>query len=449
MRFAWKKDTPLIIGQHTTAICSKIDEVIDKYRCGISSFVIITVPVRHGKSDLLSRYLPPRFLGLFPDDEVILTAYGADLASDFSRFARSVVSTEPFQHTFPGITVSGESAAADRWGLAGHAGGMNSVGFGGAITGRGYNLGLVDDYLKNREESESPVIRNKRWDSFTNDFLTRRAPVSITIILATPWHEDDIIGRIKKVNGQDGFPTFEIIRFPAFSPSYSSGTLFPERFSREWYDSQKAALGTYGTSALLQCDPISKGGERFTWRNIKIMHNMPQGLQWIRSWDIASSEKEREGHDPDWTVGVKMAVKKLEVKGLSVPVYHVFVADVKRIRAEATARNKMIVDTAIADGDAVKVVVEAVASYKDAYTEVRDILKGCRVVYKCTVHGDKVQRASPLEPTIDSGNFHVQQAEWNREYLIEFSKFPGGTHDDQVDATANGFQFLTHRAVLK
>ena len=319
---------------------------------------------------------------------------------------------------------------------------MFAVGFGGAMTGRGYACGLVDDFLKSREEAESSTTRERVWQSFTNDFLTRRAPVSITFVLNTRWHQDDLVGRIEKAQKADPtFPHFEVLTFPAFDESYPTGTLFPERFPAEWYAQQKAALGMYGTASLLQQNPIPRGGNLLKIDKVQFIDELPSGLICVRFWDPASTVKDRMKPDPDWTVGWKGAIRWIEkTHGVRVP--ELFVADVRRGRWEAPERDRVIVQTAQMDGTAVRIGIEAAGGYKDTFTRAQEVLRGVASVEPIYPAADKLVRASPLEPIFEAGNIFLVRAEWNGPYLAELGEFPAGAHDDQVDGTSGGYAML-------
>lgn len=449
MRFCWQKTTPFLIGQHTRAICEEIDQAIEQYRNGESTFLIIKVPFRHGKSDIASRYLSARFHGLFPDEEVLLATYAAELSYDFSRFSRHLIQSEQYQQVFPGIRLSREATAVQHWELEDHAGALNAVGLGGSMVGRGYALGILDDYHKNRQEAESATIRSRNWESFTNDFLTRRAPVSITIIVATPWHIDDIIGRAEKTLEEDpDFPRFRVIEFPAIDERYPSGYLFPERFPEKWYRSQAAALGNYGTASLLQCRPVARGGNVLKTDKVQIIEKAPDNLRWVRAWDLASTEKELVKQDPDYTDGILMAVEWRNPPedadiGEKIPV--IWIKDNIRGRWAAPERDRRIKQAAMIDGPSVRVGTESVAGYKDTYARVKETLQGLRTVEKVTPPGDLMVRTAPVEPIFEVGNVYLVRGDWNREFLQEIGEYPSGAHDDQVAALVTGWEMLVRK----
>lgn len=436
----WQRTNPFIIGRHTEKICEAIDKAIDNYSRGVSSFLAIKIPFRHGKSDIVSRYLPANFIGKYPDDEIIVTGYAYPLVRSFSRFSRGLLKDSRYQLVYPGVFLSREHQSVDDWAIQGRHGEAHWVGLGGPATGKGGSLIVIDDFFKNRREAESEVVRDTVWESVSNDILTRRAPVCIVIILATPWHIDDVFGRIdKKRQENPEFPEFEEIRMPAFSDSYPTGVLFPERFSGAWYRAEKAILGPYASAGLLQCDPIARGGNIFEVDKIKTYEKAPEGIRWCRGWDLASTEEERVSEDPDYTAGPKVGVRWIPLND-DVMVPEVYVDDLIDGRWAAPKRNERIKETAIGDGPRTQIAVEAYGPYKDAYEEVRKALTGIRIVKKMQLPGDKLSKASVLEPIISAGNFYIKKAPWNERFLEQFRQFPGGAHDDIVDGVVVGFE---------
>jgi predicted phage terminase large subunit-like protein len=258
--------------------------------------------------------------------------------------------------------------------------------------------------------------------------------------LATPRHVDDIFGRIKsKMEADKNFPRFKEIKFPARSTEYASGWLFPERFSEQYYKEQYATLSQNSAAALLDCDPQIRGGNVFKIDNIKIVSQnewaeKTKGWFWVRAWDVASSEAQRLGDDPDYTAGAKVSVRKIN----NIPM--LFIADIKYGRWEAGTRNSVISQLAEIDGDQTPIGVEGFGIGKDCYAIVRDALAGRRTVQKINLPGDKLAKACVLEPLFEQGNVYIKQADWNQEFIKQFSDFPGGAHDDLVDAVVIAYR---------
>lgn len=263
----WMPPTkPLVIGRHTRAIAERLDRAIEDFMRGKSTFLIVSEPFRHGKSDLVSRALPAYFLGrchAFQPD-VIMSGYGTSLIKGFSKKVQTIISSDAYQHLFPGVKLDPIYRAVEDWRIEGSQGVVTAQGLGGSITGKGGNLIVLDDYCKNREEAESDTFRNKTWDSFTDDLMTRtNAPAAIVVVCATRWHEDDIIGRILvEMDKNPDFPRFEQLVFPAHKDG-EYDILFPELYDKSWYTRQRATLGTYSAAALLDCNPVSDAMKEF------------------------------------------------------------------------------------------------------------------------------------------------------------------------------------------
>ena len=468
IKYCWQKNDPFLVGFHTEMIGARLDRAFDDFENGISSYLAISVPYRHGKSDLVSRYGPPHFLGRFPQCEVISTAYSTELTNKFSRDARNILKLDSFAELYPDVKPSKEAFNVKEWWLDNGVGRTLWTGISGGMTGNGAHLGIVDDPFKGREEAESERIREKRWEAFTNDFFTRLAPVHVVLLVATSWHPQDFFGKIKKEMADNpNFPPFEFVTFPARSElytgegEYSGRYLFEERYSPEWYEKQYNMLGSYAAAALLDCAPQDRIGstlkveEGVNWHYVD---EKPPGFGRIgRAWDLASSEKQTKKDDPDWTVGVKGAVKTKVVQakndaGLTVPLktVDVYIEDIVRVRAEAPQRNQLIVRTANNDGRSVPVFVEAFAAYKDAYTTLANVLDGVAIVRKSQLPGDKVTKAAnTIEVPLEYGRVYINSKidrETLQSFLDTLKSFPNGAHDDDVDAVAVLIAELTKSA---
>ena len=412
-------------------VCIQVENENGMFLCG-KSFI----PTHN--SEILSRKLPAHFLGLFPDSKVILCGHTQALTEGFSKTSRNLISTPEYRKLFPNIKVDTGSSSAAHWMIKDHEGECFASGLLGSLSGQGYNLGLLDDFCRNRADAESDTMREKMWDAFTNDFMTRKAPVSITIVLATPWHVDDIIGRIKKKCKEDpDFPHFNFLKFPAMSDKYPQGVLFPERFGKQWYTQQRAVLGDYGFQSLMQLEPVKRSGNMLNTECIQrhlTTADWPKNLRWLRVWDLAHTAKERAKSDPDWTSGTLLAFN--EIDGLP----HLWIRNVTRMRLNAPERDEQIRHITNQDGPYVRIGVGNSSDAKDTIATMRKILKGKYTVLSVPEKKDKVVRATPLEAIFKAGNVHVVQGEpWLDDWIAELSAFPYGPHDDQVDNLSAGF----------
>lgn len=442
MRMCWWKKEPFRIGRHTRAICDRLTKANDDWRQGTSTYLLIAVPFRHGKSDMVSIALPAWFLGRNHDrdPDVIMSGYGLKLVADFSKKAKRVITSAAYRRIFPDVKLARGSNRLDSWKVEHSSGAVTASGLGGSLTGFGGHLIVVDDYCRKREEAVSKTYRDKTWDGFRNDLMTRQnPPACIVVVCATPWHIDDIRGRIIKAMAENAdFPRFEELRFPATVDGQYE-YLFPEMYPPEWYKAQRASLQRQA-AAMLDCNPVPEGGNRFDpWR--VVVHNTLDGwpkLREVRGWDLASSSKERGSSDPDRTWGVRGGVRRLPL-GYGAVQHEVWISSAVAIRAEAPERDAFIRRTIATDGPSVAQFVEAFGGYKDAFTTLKASAGASAYIRASRLAGDKSAKLAPLEAPFQAGTVHIYApgfGEWLDTWREEFAAFPEGDHDDACDATA-------------
>lgn len=464
--YTWQLNEAYLAGRHTTETAAALDRAVERFENGQSTYIIVTIPFRHGKSQIVSRSFPPYVFGKLRahEPEIILSTYGQDLSDEMSRDAQDILKSAEYKSLFQGVQVDPKRGGVQNWRIDESNAKLTAVGLQGAAIGKGAHVLLVDDYLKGRENAESERIRAKTWQGFV-DLMTRLAPVHIVVVLATRWHVDDVIGRIKNRNNPKSddykpeFPKFDELHFPA---RYEDGTyLFPERMGEAWYRTQFGTLPPFRVASELQGDPTVPGGNMIKTANIHYNAEMPNDLAYVRAWDLASTEKERNTDDPDYTFGLCVSVRQMVVRDLMgktipddsgdpVKIYHIYIEDGKYCREEAPKRDALIRATALEDGAEVWQGTESVAGYKDKYTLLKKTLDGVRVVRKITLKGDKVVRASVLEPIFLMGNVYINgnitDDLWVEKLIKHISEFPNGAHDCGVDALVNAFNLALQRA---
>ena len=461
IKYCWQKqDEEYKVGRHTRTICHLIDEAVEDMKHGQSTYLIVKVHPRAGKSEILSQNLTAHFMGAFPDKEAMICCYNSSLAEKNSKLARKIIESKQFQELYPDTEVEG---GVQQWNIKGHSAIVTASGLISGITGNGYSLGMLDDYIAGRENAESQVMRDKIWDEFTNSFLTRRAPVSITIVLATQWHVDDIIGRIERKTDpntdeyEEDFPKFRIVSFPALDGEGDVWVektktekahwehqkwdyLFPERFNDVFYRQQFASLGSYSFSSLYQCNPQIRGGNLFDVSKIQYHNNIADfpKTKYYRVWDLAHTEKQTQKTDPDWTSGTLLTYTKKVENGILK--WELWIKDVQRIRAKAPERDNFLRSVAEKDGQPVTAAVENSMDSKDAVSTMQNILNGKVVIRPINIREDKIARAGYIEPIFEGGNVHVLRGDWNLDWIKEVKEFPSGKHDDQVDNLTAGYK---------
>jgi len=260
----------------------------------------------------------------------------------------------------------------------------------------------------------------------------------------TRWHADDPAGRILDQIAETG-EQWTVLSLPAIAKEDDQlgrapgEPLWPDVFPLEWLLQQQALLGKYEWSSLYQQHPVIRGGNMFQGLDAINIHPNGDGFpdtQYVRFWDLASTEKERAKDDPDYTVGSLVGVT---YDGL---MPHLWIKGVTRCQYEAPQRNRQILATTENDGAAVRIGIESVAGYKDTYSILRDVLHGLRMVEKITVSSDMVVRAGPLEPIFEAGNVHLWAGSWNNVFINEFSECPAGKHDDVVASITGAYEML-------
>lgn len=403
--------------------------------------VIISMPPRHGKSQLSSRTLPAWWLGNFPDDEVVITSYGADLAAHFSGAAKGIL-TEWGPRLFD-IHVNTYRRAGDDWSIYGHEGSCRSAGVGGAIIGRGADLLIIDDPFKNLEEAHSSVMREKVWGWFLSTAYTRLSPTGVVIVIATRWHEDDLIGRIIK-DMNEGGERYDVINFPAIAeqsePPFPTGLgrrrgeALWSRFPLEKLLQIKRQVREVLWNALYQGHPQPLEGGMFKRDNWRVCNTHPRLIQEVRFWDCAATEAIQGKNDPDYVVGVRGG------KGIDGNYY---ITNVVRFRGDPGAVHNRITATIRLDGHQVRQVLEQEpASQSKIY-----MMLLMRELAAYSVRGQKPEENKQMRAETYAGKqenhfiylYNPGNAPWIHDFVDEHAVFPSGLHDDQVDAGSGWF----------
>jgi len=244
-----------------------IAEELEKAEKGISDWkiLILMCPPRSGKSTETTINFPAWYLGRNPDKEIITASYSSDLATDFGSKTRTLISSDEYQLIFPKVSLRKDEKSKAKW-MTDDGGSYISVGIGGAITGRGANILIIDDPIKNREEADSALIRQKHWDWFTSTAYTRLEPNGKVILILTRWHLDDLAGRIM---ANDEFSSkMKVIKFPAIATEddqyrKKGEALWKARYPKGEVESIRRGIGIYDFSALYQQSPILSENQEF------------------------------------------------------------------------------------------------------------------------------------------------------------------------------------------
>lgn len=243
---------------------------------------MVLSPPQHGKSEHVSRRLPAMIFGRRPNAKVLGCSYTADLAYTMSRDVQKIMATDAYKVLFPDTRLGSGRRVGDEppplrtqeefeivdGGGRITGGYYKAAGVRGGISGRTCDIGIIDDPFKGREEAESPTIREKTWAWFNGDFMTRLHKDSQVLVTMTPWHPDDLRGRLLKLQEEDPkADKWTVLKLPAvcedptadYEWRQAGEALWPERHSLESLAAKKAA-SIYDWNSLYRLDPSSPGG---------------------------------------------------------------------------------------------------------------------------------------------------------------------------------------------
>jgi len=397
--------------------------------CG-NGRIIISAPPRHGKSELIDVYTPAWVLENFPQHSVILASYGAELSEGFGRRTRDLIIDNKELLT---ARIRQDASRVGDFKTE-QGGAMFSVGLGGAITGRGAHVLLIDDYIKEIKEALSQVYRDYIWNWFTTTAYTRLEPGGTCIIIATRWHSDDLIGRILKA-----FPgQWTNIVLPALAEQNDllgrqpGQPLFPERYPQKVLMERLEVLGSSFFQALFQQRPLDEAKKLSDGAWLKVIEIIPSvRLKLLRVWDLAATEG-----GGDYTVGA--------LCGYDTQTGNFFILNIKRGQYSPKQVEELVLKTAIEDGIDVPIDIEQEpgASGKALVEHFQTTILPEFKVEAVPVVKNKLLRAQPLLAGAEMGKVFLLAAKWNRDYINEFDVFPG-PYDDQIDTTGAGYTKLT------
>jgi len=271
---------------------------LEKVSKGKIKRLIVTLPPRHGKSEMVSRRFIPWLMGKDPYKSIIFATYNEDFGQDFGSDCRAIMSMPQFSQVFPKFTFRQGGASKSR--IQTDNGGMAVfVGRGGSITGRGGDVLIVDDPIKDSVEAMSPTLRENLWSWFTQVFMTRlMTERSKVVLVTTRWHEDDLVGRLTDPSNphftEEECSKWKIINLPAFAGDNDplkrkeGEVLWPERFNKDFLEAQRN-LDPRGFSALYQQQPSPEDGDLFQRDNVQYYEkrNLPKDLKIYAASDHA------------------------------------------------------------------------------------------------------------------------------------------------------------------
>jgi predicted phage terminase large subunit-like protein len=452
--------------KHTPAL-----EVIDQHLVALADRKIerlmVSMPPQEGKSEKCSRRFVEWMLSQDPDLRVAIVSYTDEMARRWGDVIKQDALTYNGEDDTPdlGIELRNDSRAAGRWQIKGHQGGVYCVGTGGSLTGKPVDLMVIDDPIKDLEQAQSSVYRERFRNFWQGVCVPRLGPGSRVVLIQTRWHEDDAAGWLLKQDierAKEGEPTeWTVVSIPAvaegpkgsipgvdLSPGDPLGRTVGEPMvsardtlhGRRDFAKIKRAVGNYVFAALYQQRPAPAKGGVFDRDKITEWHWNPDDVDGVKSiqvkgqrtplnvcWtfmtmDLAASTKT----SADYTV---IGVWALDLAGnlILLDGFRDRVAPAKHWEAVKELRSRWGADT--------------------IYVESR--MFGTTMVYEAGRDGiplieleadaDKLTRALPASARTDRGELVFPDAKvypWVTDWLDEMTNFPNAVHDDVVDVVA-------------
>lgn len=424
-KYVWPE---MIVGEHHRIIAKALDRVIS----GECKRLMIAMPPRHGKSQMGSYLFPAYVMGRKPDAKLIVGSHTAELAQRFGRMIRNLVDDEKYKELFPRMQLSADSKAAGRWNTA-QGGEAFFIGKGGAMTGRGGNIVILDDILDEQDALSETAMENT-WEWYTSGPRQRLQPGGAIIVINTRWKTDDLSGRLLKQQGYLKSDQWEVLEFPAILPS--GRPLWPEYWDIEELEKVKVSIGLKKWNAQWQQQPTNDEGavlKRNWWR--KWTHSDPPYCEYVlQTMDTAYSKKETADFSviATWGVFTPDADSGPNLILLNVRKGRWDFPELKRIAKDEYQYWKPD-----------NVLIEAKATGTPLQQELRRI--GVPVTMFSPggrkQNQDKLSRANAVAPMLESGMvWYPEGMECCEELVEECAAFPNGNNDDQVDATIMALQ---------
>lgn len=424
-----------------------LQDVID----GKCKRLIVSLPPRHGKSELSSRLLPAAYLKAHPDRWVSIVSYSAELAEGFSKEAREY-------YRQAGGMIDQSSQAVNKWSTAG-GGGCWATGVGGSVVGRSANLIIADDTIKGREDADSQRAMEKLWTFYQGSLYTRLEPGdSSVIVVATRWGENDLTGHLleMELNAPPEYrQNWTIIDLPAISEDIGSRpplpdnctiipdwreeaglALCPQRYDVPDLEQIRQTVGPREWSAQYQQRPAPIGGNLFNpdwWQFYEGADVLPEIDRLMLSVDCSFTDSKIS----DFVVGTIIGQASNRF----------YVIDMIRARLDLIGTISMILrqlNTYDVDGTIVELAANGHAVFQTLKSRVPGLIG-----YK-PGRDSKIGRVSGIIPVVEAGNIYLPRyAPWLDTFINEFSLFPAAKNDDICDSVAQCVNYLSQRAPVQ
>ena len=408
-----------IEGNHHVKIAKKFEDIAS----GKIKRLIVNMPPRHTKSEFASYLFPAWMVGKNPKLKVIQTTHTGELAVRFGRKMKNLVDTSEFAQVFEDCKIAADSKAAGRW-ETNKGGEYYAAGIGGAITGRGADLLIIDD-PHSEQDALSETAMDSAYEWYTSGPRQRLQPGGAIVIVMTRWSTKDLTGKLLKAQSEPKADQWEVIEFPAILPS--NKPVWSNYWKLEELEGVKASLSEGKWQAQWQQNPTSEEGsiiKREWWKEWK-EKDIPDLIHIIQSYDTAFSKKETADFSAITTWGVFYPPNKGP---------HLILVDVRKGRWDFPELKKIALEE-YKYWEPETVIIEAKATGTPLTHELRQI--GVPVVNFTPSKGsDKHVRVNSVAPLFEAGKiYYPADKRWAEEVIEECAAFPYGEYDDLVDST--------------
>lgn len=419
-------------------ICEALERFVRDVQDKKSPRLMINVPPRIGKSQIASICFPAWFLGNHPKGKVIAASYNVSLSMEFSRPVRDMIRSPEYQVVFPETRLNMDDKSAESWKTTA-GGAFVASGVSSGITGKGADIAIIDDPVKDFESSQSRTAQEAAKNWFSSTLYTRLAPGGGICLIMTRWNMNDLGGWLEsRMNDPDdlGADNWEILKFPAVALEdeahrKAGEVIHPERYTYDMMMRIKANLLPRDWQALYQQSPVPDDGEYFTRDMFNRRYDNAPPLASLRvyaAWDLAIGQNEAN----DYTVGSVVGIDTHDV---------MYVLEVRRGRWDSLQITEQILEqylrwkpglTGIEKGQlemAIGPILRKRMKERKLFPAIKSLPTGRR---------DKEMRARSLQGRMQQGMVAFpKHAVWMDALISEFLTFPVGVHDDQVDSLSH------------
>ena len=427
MAFVHKVWPSFINGAHHV----RMAQAFEKVARGECKRLIINMPPRHTKSEFASYLLPAWFLGNFPHKKVIQTSHTAELAVGFGRKVRNLVDSDLYKSVFPDTHLQSDSKAAGRWNTS-KGGDYFAIGIGGAVTGKGADILIIDDPHSEQEAALAeinPEIYDKTYEWYTSGPRQRLQPGGSIIIVMTRWSKKDLTGQVIKSAAQRDGDEWTVIEFPAILPS--GNPLWPEFWSVKELEALRNELPNQKWMAQYMQQPTSDSSaiiKREWWQEWEEDHP-PYCEFTLQSWDTAFEKHNRADYSACTTWGVFYKEDAAGIMQANIILLNAF-----RKRMEFPELKRKALEE-YREWEPDSIIIEKKATGAPLIYEMRSM--GIPAQEFTPGKGnDKISRLNAVSDIFASGRVWVPNTRWAEEVVDEVASFPGGEHDDYVDSVS-------------